>query len=498
MAEVTRSSRLAIMEETTEGTPVAVSGATDFVALQDGFEINGENETIDNLELKGSIGATKKVVGVERSAFTMSHYLVHSGVEGQAPEYDLMLESLFGSETVQGTERTTTTGSSAGTASARAVVNLAAGGSDYSLGKAMLIKDTTNGYSIRNVYSVSTNALTLAQNLANAPATGVTCGKHVNYSPADTGHKSLSCWLYRSNGAAVELASGVKMAEGSIEITANENINMTFTGSGTNYYYNPIIITAGSNDALDFNDGGAQSITIPAGIYTPDNAASALQTAMDGVSSDNITVVYSDSTGKFTAASDGGTFTVDWATTTNTLGAAFGFTADDTGATSYVSDNALSLASPYTPSYDNAQPLVAKNMEVMFGGFNDITCFCAQSFTLNIANTKQDILCFCEETGIAGSLMTERAVTGNILFTLSKYDMDKFNRYKNSSETMITLNAGSKTGGNWDAGKCINVFLYRATLDTYIVGDTDGIVTISCDFSGYVENSEGEVYLNFL
>lgn len=517
MAVVTRSSRLAIMQETTEGTAVVVSGASDFVALQEGFEMSPTVETIENAELKGSIGATKKVLGLEGVEASFSHYLTHSGTQGQAPEYNLVLKSLLGAENVQSTERTTTTSSTAGTSSARATVILGAGGSDYSAinsgkGTAILLKDTTNGYSIRNVYSVSSNTLTLAQNLSAAPATGMNCGKFVNYSPADSSHPSLSFWLYRANGGAVELGRGVKIAEGTIEATAGENINFSFSGSGVGYDFNPLVVTASNNKLNITTDAVTDAVvTLTNAVYNnPDALAAEIQAKADAAAggSEVITCVYSDSTGKFTIAASGtATLSLLWKTGTNGsdntdthVGTLIGFSdaADDTGALTYTSDNAITLTSPYTPSYDNAQPLVAKDIEVMVGGFNDISCFCVQSFSVSIANEKQNIPCACEDTGIAGSLMTGRAVTGNFVFSLSAYDIDKFYRYKNASETMVTINAGSKTSGNWDAGKCVNVWVARATLDTHVVGDTDGIVTVSCDFSGYVENSEGEIFINFL
>jgi hypothetical protein len=509
MAEITRSSRLFVVEEVTEGVGVSPTAANQAVVLQEGFELTGEFEKLENAELKGSIGKAKPVLGLETSQFSFSHYLTHSGVEGQAPEYNLFLKSLIGSETAQATERTTTVGSTAGTSLLRATVVLAAGGSDYSKGKAALIKDGTNGYSIRNIYSVATNTLTLAQNLAVAPATGVTLGKFINYSPSDSGHPSLSCWLYRSNGGDVELARGVKIEEGTIEFASGEFINMSISGSGTGYDFDPIEITS-STRYIDFEvDSGTYAAILDLGIYKdPIELAQQVQDKMDALVGvgEAITCVWNSSganIGKFTITATGSVvFEIAWATganTANTAASKLGYTvADDTGALFYHSDSQLVWSSPYTPSYDNSQPLVAKNIEVLVGEFDDLVCFEAQSFSLSVANTKQNIPSACAESGISGSLHSGREVTGNLVATLTKHDADKFYRFRSGAETMITVNAGTKTGGNWDAGKCVNCWVSRCTLDTHTVGDSDGIVTISLDFSGYVENSEGEVFVNFL
>ena len=56
----TRSSVLAIKKEITEGTPVLPTVATDYVALQDTFAMEGGFALLDNAEMKSSIGMSKK------------------------------------------------------------------------------------------------------------------------------------------------------------------------------------------------------------------------------------------------------------------------------------------------------------------------------------------------------------------------------------------------------------------------------------------------------
>ena len=78
----------------------------------------------------------------------------------------------------------------------RFVAQTVAGGSDFrTRRKAVLIKDGTNGYNIRNVLSVATNDLTFAFSVPVAPASGVAVGKCVNYAPANSGHPSFSARL---------------------------------------------------------------------------------------------------------------------------------------------------------------------------------------------------------------------------------------------------------------------------------------------------------------
>ena len=46
MAEITRKSRMAIVEEVTEGTPVAPSAGTDYLSVQEGFSTSPVVNTI--------------------------------------------------------------------------------------------------------------------------------------------------------------------------------------------------------------------------------------------------------------------------------------------------------------------------------------------------------------------------------------------------------------------------------------------------------------------
>jgi len=101
--------------------------------------------------------------------------------------------------------------------------------------------------------------------------------------------------------------------------------------------YDPITITGGSNDKLDFDDGAPVTATLTAGKFSRIELAAELKTQMDAVGSQTYTVTYNDVDGKFTVSA-AGVFSADWATTVNSVGASMGFTADDAASSSYVSD----------------------------------------------------------------------------------------------------------------------------------------------------------------
>jgi hypothetical protein len=503
MAEKNRASALAIVEEVTAGTYVAPTVGSQFIALQEGFSFSPNFQVLDNEEIRSSIGRSKSIQGLESPEGSFSHYLRHSGVEGTAPGFGPLLEAVIGSTSSNATERSTDVGSTV------SVVNLAAGGGDFARGKAILLKDGTNGYSIRPVDSVATNALTLGFDLSAAPASGIGAGKCVNYTPVDTGHPSLSMTLYRGNGGAIEAIAGSRLTEMAISVQAGELINASFSFAGTKYFFNPIEITS-TTDSLDFtNDNGTFVATIPSQTYRdPHELAQAVSDAMNSADPlETHTCVYIDATGRFRISCTGTVLSLLWNTGANNaqdIGGKLGFStaADDTGVaatTGYTSDNAIVLSNVITPAYDSADPQAAKNNEVFIGDSDDITCFCASTMDLTVSNEVQDVECVCAESGVQDKVYNSRSVEAVIVGILERYDADKFRKYRANSTVKFLYNFGSKSGGNWVAGQCASVYIPSASISAFELGDNNGLVTMNITISAFVDSSgNGEFYLNFL
>lgn len=510
MAEKNRSSQLAVVEETTEGTLKAPSAATEFLAIQDGFSLEPNFEVLENAEIKNSIGVAKPIQGLEQPQGSFDHYFRHSGVEGQAPAFIPLVESALGQKSSNATERLTAA------ASTVSVLKLAAGGSDFDitgnsagLGKAVLVKDGTNGYSIRPVHSRSGNDLTLGFDLAAAPAAGLGVGKCVNVAPANEGHPSLSLWMYRGGGGAIEAVAGSKVTEMSLRIAAGELINGSFSFQGTKYFFDPIVIGA-TDTKLDFtDDDGTFVATIEAKTYrSPHELAQALQDAMNSANTgETKTVVYQDADGKFKITSTGTVLSLLWntgANAANTVGDKIGFStaADDTGVaagTGYTSDNAQSWAASLTPTFDAADPLAAKNHEVLIGDSNDVVNFCAESIDISLTNDIVDQKCVGAESGVEAKIHNRRQIEATIIGFLERHDADKFNKFANNSNIRFAYNFGVKSGGNWVPGKCGNIYIPSATVSAFRLGDSDGLVTMEITVKAYVNDSgDGEFFINFL
>lgn len=498
----TRTTVLAIKAEVTEGTPVSPGATTDYTALQDDFDMSPSFETLENAEIRSSLGAAAPILGTENPTCSFSHYIRASGTAGVAPDYNELLKTFFGTETANGTERTLAASSTV------SLLKAAAGGSDFARGCGVLIKDSTNGYRIRVSDGNSSNDVPLSFDLPAAPAVGVTLGKCVYYSPANSGHQTICLWNYVGNGGAIQLLAGGRVTEFTMTAEAGQLINGSFTIEGTAFYLNPIEITS-STRYLDFeDDNGTVAAVVSTGWYKdPHELASALQTAMRAVSAATAVVTYSDTTGKFNIRTSGTLLTLEWntgANTANTIGTKLGFSvaADDSGTaatTGYTSDNAYVTASPYTPALDSADPLAAKYQEVMVGESTDYVCFEASSVSFSGSNTKRNIASICAQSGISGSVISERSGTINVTALLSQYEADKFRMFREGAEIKFQYSFGVKTGGNWVAGKCGYVYSPTCKISSYKISNDDGLATLELELTPFVNSSgEGEMFLGFL
>jgi hypothetical protein len=99
-----------------------------------------------------------------------------------------------------------------------------------------------------------------------------------------------------------------------------------------------------SNNYLDFKEGGAElNAVLTLGLYTADDLAAEIETQLEAVGAADFTVTYSDTTHKFTIASDGGSLALLCKTGTNkkiSIWKTIGFKESaDRATTSEVGDN---------------------------------------------------------------------------------------------------------------------------------------------------------------
>jgi hypothetical protein len=513
MAYVSKSQVIGFIKEDSEGVLKELTAGSDFVKLREGGSISGAVESINSDELvAGSIGASKSYVVKEVPTGSFPKYLKHSGTQGVAPQGGLLIESCLGAVDVESTEYSVTTGSSAGTASARAALEMATNQEDnFRVGQAVLIKDATNNYSIRNIFNIDStgNQLDLNFNLAAAPASGIGLGKCVGYYPSTNNPTfSVHHWQALVGSAYKQAMAGCRTTSMSLTFPANNFAESSYEFAGINFYFNPIRI-ASTNKHIDFtDDAGTVAAVLTEKVYKSPIAfaqevASKMTAASVGSGNDTITCTYSNVTGKYTLASNGTTFSLLWSSGTNTLtsaGTTLGFSvaADDTAATSYVGDSAISFDTGLTPSYETSDNLIIKNNELFIGDFADNICVKASTASINISTPKTDVSSICAESGVVESVILSREVTFSATILLEKFQSKYVDNLLNNNTVSIMFNAGTKTAGNWDAGKCVNVYLPSCSITAAPVADQDGYQVFNLEATAFVSGALDDVYINFL
>ena len=518
MAFSSKSKVIAVKKETTEGTLIDPASA-DFIYVRADSSLTSGVETTQSDEVRNTLGASKAFVTKEAPTGSINLYLKTSGTEGVAPESAPLFEACLGGVETHATEVNTAAGSTAGTSAARAVIKVADGDistGEFKVGQALLIKDGTNGYAVRPIYSLDESAspdeVTLAFNLANAPASGIGLGKATFFQTLNSGHPTFSAHEYQSsdvNSAYHVAHAGVRTTSMTLDFPANDLATASFEVAGINFSENPIRITA-STKYIDFTDSsGTVAAILSEGVYqTPyhlaDEIASKMTSASAASAADAITCTFSKADGKFTIASDGSVLSLLWntgANTANTAGATLGFSiaADDTAALTYEADNAQTYNPSVTPSYDSSDPRVVKDNMLILGNYDDYICFGGQAFNIAVGTPKTDINNWCAESGVDESVILSREVTITGTLKFSKHDASRTYKMLKNQTISLAFVTGSKTAGNWDPGTVTCVFCPNVSITTKNIVDNDGYIVE--DFAGTaIVGTDGleDVYLTQL
>lgn len=510
MAEKSRSSVIGIKEESTEGTLIELASGSEFTEIKPGFSVNSSVETVESDVLVDDIGASEPFVTKETPTVSLSKPLKHSGVEGQAPDYAVIVKSAMGSQTDNSTEYDTVSSSTAGTSSAAATLIVDSGeGASFAEGQAVLIKDGTNGYSVRNAKSISSDTLTLNYNLSTAPASGVNLGKAVHFAPATDDHPTFSVHHYQSSASSSSLhqaVAGCRTTSMSLNFPANDIATMDFEIEGIKSFRNGIVVSSSNNkiNFIDVSMGSELTATLSSKTYqSPKELAAEVGTKMNaaGTNGDTISCSFDSTTGKYTIETDGSYLDIDWATGTDAANAAdtiLGFAADVTGATTYTG-TASTYNTSLTPAFDAASPFVVKNQELMIGNFSRNDCRSGNNFSVSISTPKSDVDDFCSETGVSGSVVLSREVTASTTLTFTAHDVDEYDALINNTTTSLMFNGGEKgADGNWVAGKVVNVYMPNAKITSNVIADNDGIMVVEIEAKGFVTTGDKDIHINYL
>jgi hypothetical protein len=501
-----RNSVLGVVTEVTQNLLRLPQSATDYVPLQEDFAIEPNYDQIENLEIKSSIGRAASIQGGENPTASLSFYLKGSGTEGSAPQWGDIARSFFGTQTIESTQRVT---AAASTFSQINVTGAAAAG--LAQGYGVLIKDPVHGYRVRVVHEVATNHFHPSFNLppGNAPGTSVGLGKPVYYTPANSGHPSLSLWWYGGNGGATQAVSGALINDFSYSMTANDSVNASAGFDALGYFFDPIFI-ASTDTYIDFtDDDGTDAAAIASRWYKdPHELAEAITTAMNASGTTETHLCeYVDATGRYKFTSTGTVLSLLWNTGTNaanSVGDKLGFSvaADDTGvaaATGYTADNAQSYAAPHTPSFDPTAPIIAKNQEVMLGDATDYACFNPSEVTVSLTNGVRKIEDICAESGRSAAIINSRECEITVTALLNQYDASQLARFRNGDSIRFQTTMGAKSGGNWVPGTVVYSYAPQSKITAISITNDDGLVSLQLTLQPFVSDTgTPEFYLGQL
>ena len=121
---------------------------------------------------------------------------------------------------------------------------------------------------------------------------------------------------------------------------------ITIDGVLSTETYSAFEVTSSNNTILLSEGGGVLTATLTIDKYSADEMVVEFQRSLNAAGSLSYTASYDSTTGKFTISA-GSNFTIYWSNASTTAESLLGFNAvDDTGASSYTSDNAVSLGFP--------------------------------------------------------------------------------------------------------------------------------------------------------
>ncbi len=194
-------SSFAVKAETSEGTYIApTSGSDGFLEVIKGsVDIQPMRALVERNVLSSTLSKHIPRLGMRSVTGKLGVELKGSGVEGTAPDYSLLLESMFGTKRAYTTAAVTRNAVMTSTTLAIEDADIAS----LNIGDIIVIKKTGAYHSAAIVSKVSTAGsavVTFTPAAGFTPVYPVAISKFTTYVPADSGHKPFSLSAYWGDG----------------------------------------------------------------------------------------------------------------------------------------------------------------------------------------------------------------------------------------------------------------------------------------------------------
>ncbi len=212
-----------------ETTAQAPASASQYVqVLEDGFEVSPAKELVERTILTSSIGKVSPRASTKSVSGSAPVELRAAGVEGQIPQYDVLLRSAFGDRRRRQSQVTTGTG--------HTTTQLNITNADFKFKKYDMIVILQSGaHHVAFVTAVASGNITYFPAAASAPSDNVVVAKCVTYVPANANHPVYTVSAYWGNEIR-EQAIGCRSASWSIENFSTGQIpTQNFQFEGVNF-----------------------------------------------------------------------------------------------------------------------------------------------------------------------------------------------------------------------------------------------------------------------
>lgn len=120
------------------------------------------------------------------------------------------------------------------------------------------------------------------------------------------------------------------------------------------------------------------------------------------------------------------------------------------------------------------------------------------SLSLNLENTKAEILSACSPSGKIASRFTQFAVTGEIAPYMDDDNVDRFNAFNNNDDISVFGYAYNPTSTTGEFNQVVAFWIPQAKIVTMPNADEDGIMTNAISFKAYRKDGEDSVFLGFI
>ncbi len=193
---ILRNTKIAIVEETTEGTLATELASSALAFREDGISVNIGRELLEEGFITGSLSETAPRAGMwaDDLGWTLPTYARGKGTLTTKPDFSTALKSLMGSEAIN------TDDTVAASPTPKPTI-FTVTGHDFTLGQLILVDSEPT-----RIVGISSDEITVWPPLSAAPSASDSVEVGINWMLASTGHPTFSSYLYFDGSKRLALA----------------------------------------------------------------------------------------------------------------------------------------------------------------------------------------------------------------------------------------------------------------------------------------------------